>query len=445
MGVLIGDNCAIYMMLPNDKKLCSATLPSDVLSNLPENVLDDILIRMPLRDVVRTSILSKKWRYNWCRLPELTLDQTLWDSTNESIPFVTRFTDIIYHLLVLHVGPITKFILSDIAHLGNYSKIDNLVMFLSRNGIQHLVLQFPKDKPYKLPSSFFTCSQMRHLNLYYCSIQPLSTFKGFSELVSLELCEVTISSEMLGSLISHIQLLEKLVLQISSILNHIQIDAPKLKSFDFTGNINILSLGKAPFLVKLSLVNTAATLKAGKHLSEYFEFCPALEHLHLDYSSLQFLAAGSDDIAARLSSPLNYLKCLCLSDICLDESVELSFSLCLIRSSPYLQDIQMKIDYVALNKLLLPVPDDVVNEIPSSFSDVTLNHLRSVKFEVITGKKTEMELVKLLLAKSPMLVRMLIRPDRVNGSAETRLKVVTEITKFPRASPKAEVYYNSGV
>ncbi|WMV28086.1 hypothetical protein MTR67_021471 [Solanum verrucosum] len=287
--VLIGDNCAIYMMLPNDKKLCSATLPSDVLSNLPENVLDDILIRMPLRDVVRTSILSKKWRYNWCRLPELTLDQTLWDSTNESIPFVTRFTDIIYHLLVLHVGPITKLILSDIANLGNYSKIDNLVMFLSRNG-----------------------------------------------------------------------------------------------------DIHILSLGKAPFLVKLSLVNTAATLKAGKHISKYFEFCPALEHLHLDYSSLQ-------------------------------------------------------IDYVALNKLLLPVPDDVANEIPSSFSDVTLNHLRSVKFEVITGKKTEMELVKLLLAKSPMLVRMLIQPDRVNGSAETRLKVVTEITKFPRASPKAEVYYNSGV
>ncbi|KAH0756189.1 hypothetical protein KY290_026459 [Solanum tuberosum] len=395
------------MMLPNDKKLCSATLPSDVLSNLPENVLDDILIRMPLRDVVGTSILSKKWRYNWCRLPELTLDQTLWDSTNESIPFVTRFTDIIYHLLVLHVGPITKFILSDIANLGNYSKIDNLVMFLSRNAFIYL--------------------------------------QGFSELVSFELCEVTISSEMLGSLISHIQLLEKLVLRISSILNYIQIDAPKLKSFDFTGNINILSLGKAPFLVKLSLVNTAATLKAGKHLSKYFEFCPALEHLHLDYSSLQFLAAGSDDIAAKLSSPLNCLKCLCLSEICLDESVELSFALCLIRSSPYLQDIQMKIDHSALDKLVVPVSVDVVNEIPSSFSDVTLDYLRSVKLEGITGTKTEIEFIKLLLSKSPVLVRVLIQQKIANVSAETRLKVVTQITKFPRASPKAEVDYNSGV
>ncbi|XP_015164750.1 uncharacterized protein [Solanum tuberosum] len=237
-----------------------------------------------------------------------------------------------------------------------------------------------------------------------------------------------------------------LVLEISSIIDCIQIDAPRLKSFGFRGNINIPSLSKAPFLVKLSLVNTSTIVQIiGKYLFKYFEFCPALEHLHLDCGSIQFLAAGSGDIAANLSSPLNYLKCLCLSHIYLDELVELSPSLCLIRSSPYLQDIQMKIDYVALNELLFPVPDDVVNEIPSSFSDVTFSHLRSVKFEGITGKKPEMEIVKLLLAKSPMLVRMLIQPNKENGSVETRLKVLTEITKFPRASPKAAVVYNIGV
>ncbi|KAK4715295.1 hypothetical protein R3W88_013633 [Solanum pinnatisectum] len=284
---------------------------------------------------------------------------------------------------------------------------------------------------------------MRHLSLRYCSVQPPPTFKGFSELVSLELYEFTISSEILENLISHNLLLERLVLQISSILDHIQIDTPKLKSFDFTGDINILSLVKSPFLVKLSLVGTALTLKTETQISKCFEFCPTLKHLHLDCRSLQFLAAGSDDIAAKLSSPLNCLKCLCLSDICLDELVELLHALCLIRSSPYLQDIQIK--YVALNKLLLAVPDDVVNEIPSSFSDVTLDHLRSVKLEGITGTKTEIEFIKLLLSKSPVLVRMLIQQKIANVSAETRLKVVTEITKFPRASPKAEVYYNSGV
>ena len=43
----------------------------DILRNLPYNVIDDILTRLPLQNVVRTSILSKKWNiigidfHNW--------------------------------------------------------------------------------------------------------------------------------------------------------------------------------------------------------------------------------------------------------------------------------------------------------------------------------------------------------------------------------------------
>ncbi|KAF3613592.1 putative F-box/FBD/LRR-repeat protein-like [Capsicum annuum] len=328
---------------PKVKKPCTATSPLDVLSNLPAHVLDDILICLPLRDAVRTSILSNKWRFNWCRPPALMLDQTLWDTTNENINFVTRFTDIIYHIMAFHVGPITKFILS-IADI---------------------------------------------------------------------------------------------------ILNHIQINEPKLKSFDFTGNVDLISLKKVPVLVKLSLADTVEpSWKAGQpDLSKYFESFPTLELLHLNFHSVQFLSAGSVDIAAKLSAPLNCLKSLCLSDICLDESVELSVVLCLIRSSPYLQDIQIKFDYSALDKLVVPVSGDVVNEIPASFMGVTLNHLRSVKLEGISGTETEIEFIKLLLAKSSMLVRMLIQPKIENETAETRLKVLAEITKFPRASTKAEVDY----
>ncbi|XP_019263460.1 PREDICTED: uncharacterized protein LOC109241195 isoform X2 [Nicotiana attenuata] len=102
----------------------------------------------------------------------------------------------------------------------------------------------------------------------------------------------------------------------------------------------------------------------------------------------------------------------------------------------------MKVYYVALDKLIDPVPGDVVNDIPASFSGVTLNHLRVVKLEGITGTKPEIELIKLLLAKSPVLVKMLIQPNTGKVFAETRLKIVAEITKFPRASPKAEVHYN---
>ncbi|KAJ8544803.1 hypothetical protein K7X08_017386 [Anisodus acutangulus] len=62
------------------------------------------------------------------------------------------------------------------------------------------------------------------------------------------------------------------------------------------------------------------------------------------------------------------------------------------------------------DELLDPVTGDDVDETSASFSDVTLNHLRTVKFIRITGTKPEMELIKLLLEKSPTLVRMEMNP-----------------------------------
>lgn len=93
---------------------------------------------------------------------------------------------------------------------------------------------------------------------------------------------------MLGSLLSHSPLLEKLVMQISSILDCIQIDAPKLKSFDFTGKLIFLSLEGVPLLEKLSLVDTGYSGKAGKcGIAKLLESFPALKHLHLDYFSVR--------------------------------------------------------------------------------------------------------------------------------------------------------------
>lgn len=101
------------------------------------------------------------------------------------------------------------------------------------------------------------------------------------------------------------------------------------------------------------------------------------------------------------------------------------------------------------------VPQGVVGEIPTSFSDVTFNHLRIVKIKGITGTEPEMQLIKVLLAKSPVLVKMFIDP-KVVGDQNLKdrsiqeladitnfyLKLLAEITKFQRASPKAEVVYN---
>ncbi|KAM3203585.1 hypothetical protein P3L10_031211 [Capsicum annuum] len=51
-----------------------------------------------------------------------------------------------------------------------------------------------------------------------------------------------------------------------------------------------------------------------------------------------------------------------------------------------------------------------------------------------------MQLIKVLLAKSPALVKMVIEPCRMED--QKSLKVLAEITNFQRASSKAQVVYN---
>ncbi|TMW84167.1 hypothetical protein EJD97_025688 [Solanum chilense] len=407
----------------------------DRLSNLPKNVINSILMRLPLQDAVITSILSKKWRYKWCSIPQLTLDDKLWEETRALLSPSIKFTKILYQILTLHSGPLTKFTLS-ISSLRKYLKINSLIYFLSRNDIQDLVLKFSEWNRYRLPPSFFVCSQLRHLTLQNCVICPPPAFKGFDMLNSLNLCDVTISSKLLESLISCSPLLEKLVLKISDTADHLQINAPNLRSFDFTGCIKYVSLRSVPLLSKLSIPRQKSIEESEKcDFDKFFQLLSALEHLDLANGSDQFLVTGAAEIPRRLSAPLNYLKRF---NITLHGLADFFVALCLIQSSPYIQDIEMEVyclRYYISEKL---EASNEVDEVLASFTNVTLNHLRTVQLGGIEGIKVELQLIKLLLTKSPMLVRMLIDPLRGDNYDARRDKIIAATT-IQRASSKANV------
>ncbi|XP_027774858.1 uncharacterized protein LOC114078361 [Solanum pennellii] len=170
-----------------------------------------------------------------------------------------------------------------------------------------------------------------------------------------------------------------------------------------------------------------------------FSSIPALECFSWDLFEVD--NGSTKVIPTRLPSVLNCLKCLFMSGITLGEFFELSFALCIIRSSPNLEEIEIKI---VTNECILSdgdyfecVPQEVVDEIPAWFSDITFNHLRTVNFYDVLLEEVEMQLIKVLLAKSPSLVKMVIKPRQMETNKS--LNVLAEITKFQRQSSKAEV------
>jgi hypothetical protein len=64
----------------------------DGISDLPCNVIDGILEKLNIRDLVRTSILSTKWRYMWTSVPRLEFGDFLMRcmSISMTLSLITR-------------------------------------------------------------------------------------------------------------------------------------------------------------------------------------------------------------------------------------------------------------------------------------------------------------------------------------------------------------------
>ncbi|KAG5609994.1 hypothetical protein H5410_021275 [Solanum commersonii] len=73
--------------------------------------------------------------------------------------------------------------------------------------------------------------------------------------------------------------------------------------------------------------------------------------------------------------------------------------------------------------------------------DKTLNKLEDVSIHSFNYSKVIRSFIKLLFAHASSLSRMSIYPDKASSSKE-ELNVATELMRFPRLSPKAELIYH---
>ncbi|KAJ0445011.1 putative F-box domain, leucine-rich repeat domain superfamily, F-box-like domain superfamily [Helianthus annuus] len=181
------DTCLLIriMELVHGTHKASKSAPQDFISNMPDNVVTNILDRLPLRDAVRTSILSRNWRFKWTTLSRLEITASLfW--------YLAQKTYKNYHVrvinrILLHLrGAITKFFLS-IDEVIDDEDINHWILLLSRKGIKELTIRNWHEPPLKLHTHLFSCLELKHLTLSNCYFNPPPTFHGFPNLLSLKL------------------------------------------------------------------------------------------------------------------------------------------------------------------------------------------------------------------------------------------------------------------
>lgn len=428
------------------KKNCCLT--SDIISELPANIIENILMCMPLRDAVRTSVLSKKWKYNWVKLPQLVFDDTLcqeWTQDQQSNrnrffrsnkKTRNRFLFTIYQVMLLHRGPILKFILS-IYGLKSCSQIDTFIMFLSSNGVQEFTLQIWRGEPHKLPSSLFSCQKLTHLNLRYCVFTPPTTFNGFSRVVCLEFCEVIIKAKTLASLVSSCPLLEQLTLESSTTFGCLEIDAPNLKVLHLVGIFNSICFKNTSHLAIVSMCFPPNGMRFNEGGTfdwvNLFRSLPVLENLHMAGYYVKSLGAG---IKHRRLPTLTHLKILKLSDICLELAEDVRCALGLNRFSPRLH--KLTIEAFSTRDCF----SDSVVKLSEWRGKLNLyfNELREVEMHNVSGTSHELVFIMILLDNSPILETMVIKPDPTKVS-DGGLRILKEVSQFRRLSPTAKIMY----
>ncbi|CAN0916835.1 F-box/FBD/LRR-repeat protein At1g13570 [Linum grandiflorum] len=169
----------------------------DRISSLPNDIREQILMSLPLRDAAKCSILSTKWRYLWNYLPTLVICQRFGEaivarerrSKDYRIDVVERLIMLdVCKVLMLHRGPLKDFSLC-LAHLGD--QVDQVLYFLPYSTLQSLtIVSFCTLSK----AAFTSFSQLKTLSLTFCTfIFSDVSFDGFDRLTLLELRYVDFS------------------------------------------------------------------------------------------------------------------------------------------------------------------------------------------------------------------------------------------------------------
>ncbi|XP_058756666.1 F-box/FBD/LRR-repeat protein At1g13570-like [Vicia villosa] len=409
---------------------------SDLINDLPSNVVDAILANLTLRDQVRTSILSKNWRYMWTSVSQICIDECFferfWHVDDRDRDRVV--CKIITKVLMLHNGPIHKFTLFipfDSCFKITVEYLNMWIPILSKKDIKYLELVNCDDAvPDEMPYIVLSCKELTYFEFGGFNLSVPPNFCSFKRLLELHLVCVRFESGALESLMSGCPILEKLSIEQCTGCDSLVISSPSLKVFELElrDDMKSISLKRAKNLIDF-------TLNAQQNnLSGSIKGLPKLKSLSL--FGMEKIPLADIIPPTLLTSSLSSLEYLKLSDMNLNEKGELLYFVSVLKSAPRL----IELDIQNYNMVDTAQVSDLSEELKCR--SCCCLKLQTVNIYMEANSQHVMSLIKFILANSTLLKTLTLDCSYNKLKADMLFRISQDLLLMERASPRAQVKFH---
>ncbi|XP_077240808.1 F-box/FBD/LRR-repeat protein At1g13570-like [Tasmannia lanceolata] len=424
----------------------------DRISNLSDDILGSILSLLPMKEASRSSILSKRFRYLFTSRLHLVLDRQLLparvsptSSTVIGFKFdrgrkaqeIHKWVSIVSHIFSLYQHDsiqcceITNIFLDKCSF-----HIDRFLSFLTKKGIQRLILKNPiYTGLYKVPQTVFYCQSLLELDLQNCTLNSVPDFDGLRRLESLKLYDVVVSEDLLTYLISSCNLLKELELFCPGI-NNLEIEIPNLlKLVILTDQSAIIRVKTAARLVNVFLQNSSlksSNIEDDKAFHLFLRDVASVKCLQLDYH-IGYLCR--EKVPENLSYHFPNLTILNMI-IDLNNANDARFFAVLLEGAPCLQNITLCCHSPMSYNLEEMVELDYWKKLKPFYC--MRHHLVTVRIDLHLNFKYNLEILEFLLMNGSVLKEMRIAYNKLyDGGIKNKKEYLLQL----RASSQTLVIF----
>lgn len=447
--------------------------PRDRLSELPDSLIFDIFWFLPMTDVVRTTILSKRWKNLWTTTPYLNFSYE-----NDEYVDEDDFPSFVNLALLSWRGiKIQKF---KIDHPGDWSLSKHFDVWLRLavdKNVEELYVHWREMQPeaYLVPQCLYSCSSLKVLSMEGCDLKIKGIVK-WNQLKSLRIkrvclvgCERVFQKVMCGS-----PQLEVLILALCDNEENLSIRSNSLKKLSIDNYVQDCKPSEDSFhtVLKIWSPNLETLEISGVPYSK----CLLLDVSSLTDATLGFYGVGLyelfDDpcifweILRHIISAIHHVERLTLSDWCIkvfeDIETQSFLNVKFLKLHAFCEEYEQIVNlleiFPKLNMLVLQNENENEHLVALHNSlkfdaesclefeaNIPKSFLRQLRTFEITWKEDDnsifpfIEIVLKYASKLEKMVMRVIRAKEIMPSSDSLFLASKKLLGMPRCSPNCRV------